>query len=44
MNLVHNRGATSFYLPGYFARRESLVALDFYSHSPVVHLKPRFDE
>jgi len=29
MNLVPNRGAPSFYLPGLFTRRESQVALDF---------------
>jgi len=29
MNLVPNRGAPSFYLPGYFSRRESQVTLDF---------------
>ena len=29
MNLVPNRGAPSFYLPGFFTRRESQVALDF---------------
>jgi len=29
MNLVPNRGAPSFYLPGVFTRRESQVALDF---------------
>jgi len=29
MNLVPNRGAPSFYLPSFFTRRESQVALDF---------------
>jgi len=29
MNLVPNRGAPSFYLPGVFTWRESQVALDF---------------
>jgi len=29
LNLVPNRGAPSFYLPGCFTRRESQVALDF---------------
>jgi len=29
MNLLPNRGAPSFYLPGFFIRRESQVALDF---------------
>jgi len=44
MNLVHNRGAPSFYLPGYFTRRDNQGALDFDSPSRVVHLKPRSDE
>jgi len=29
MNLVPNRGTPSLYLPGFFTRRESQVALDF---------------
>jgi len=44
MNLVHNRGAPRFYLPGWFTQRESQVALDFDSPSHVVQLKPRSDE
>jgi len=44
MNLVHNRGAPSFYLLGHFTRRESQVTLDFNSPSRVIQLKPRSDE
>jgi len=39
MNLVPNRGAPSFYLPGCFARTESQVTLDFDPPSRVVQLK-----
>jgi len=40
MNLVHNRGAPSFYLRGYLTLRESQVPQDFDSPLPVVQLKP----
>ena len=41
MNLVPNRGAPSFYLPGCFTQRESHVALDCDRPSLVVQLKFR---
>jgi len=44
MNLVHNRGAPSFYLPGSFTGRESQVALYFDPPSRVVQLKFGSDE
>jgi len=44
MNLVPNRGAPSFYLPGYFTRRESQVALDFDPPSHDVLLKFHSDQ
>jgi len=40
MNLVPNRGAPSFYLRGFFTRRESQVALDF--DSPHVFVQHKF--
>jgi len=43
MNLVPNRGAASFYLPGCFTRRESQVTRDVDSPSRVVQLKFRSD-
>jgi len=44
MNLVPNRGATSFYLPGRFTPRECQVALNFDPPSRVVQLKFCSDE
>jgi len=44
MNLVHNRGAPGFYLPGNFTLRPSQVTLDFDSPSRVVQLKSCSDE
>jgi len=44
MNLVHNRGTPSFYLPGYFTRRESQVALYLDSPSRFMQLKPRSEQ
>jgi len=44
MNLVPNRGAPSFYVPGCFTLRESQVALDFDPPSRVMQLKFRSAE